>query len=474
MISSAPEGSTHREGGGSTGLVTAVPGGQQPRSPSVLARSAGSTPTIMATGRGGRGSPDRVPGPQPSLVACRPVPGRIVFVTPRFGPAVVGGSEAVSREIAAGLAARGWEVEVLTTCAVDHYSWENELLAGDSREEGVLVRRFPCVQHRSRAGSRAQVAIQDGRVPSRDAQLSWMGWRFTVPGLFHHLLAHGGGYDAVVFSPYLFWTTTVCMPLVAERAVVVPCLHDEAYARLEVLRPVLASPAAVWFLSEPEHRLAHRLGPVAPRHRVTGSGVEVPEAYDPEGFRRRHGLRRPFVLYAGRRETDKGWGWLLRTFAEAVAAGGVQHDLLTVGVGEVEVPRGLQGRVVDLGFVSRAERDDALAAAAAYIQPSLMESFSRTVMEAWLAGTPVLYRHGSEVVAWHCERSGGGLSFADAPGLARLLRRLGERPGEAAEMAEAGRRYVLDSYRWPAVLDRIEASLEEMSGAGGGVAGDAG
>ena len=39
---------------------------------------------------------------------------RIAFVTPRFGAEIVGGAEAVVRDIALGLAGRGWEVRILT------------------------------------------------------------------------------------------------------------------------------------------------------------------------------------------------------------------------------------------------------------------------------------------------------------------------------------------------------------------------
>ncbi len=42
-----------------------------------------------------------------------------------------------------------------------------------------------------------------------------------------------------------------------------PCLHDEPYAYLRSVAAALASAAVVWFLSEPEHQLAHRLAPVA-------------------------------------------------------------------------------------------------------------------------------------------------------------------------------------------------------------------
>src|SRR4029079_3496257 len=58
------------------------------------------------------------------------MPGRLAFVPPRYGTEIVGGSEAVMREAAHGLARRGWDVEVLTTCARDHYTWRNQFEPG--------------------------------------------------------------------------------------------------------------------------------------------------------------------------------------------------------------------------------------------------------------------------------------------------------------------------------------------------------
>lgn len=391
------------------------------------------------------------------------MPGRIAFVPLRYGDMIVGGSEALSREMALGLAGRGWEVEVLTTRVVNHQSMLDELAEGVAVEDGLTVRRFSTQHHWSVPGLAAQRQIQDGVLPPVDAQWTWVSWRFTIPDLFHHLLRHGSGFDAVVFSPYMFWNTTVGMQaLDGTNSVTMPCLHDESYARLSVMRHVTAQAASVWFLSEPEHRLAHRLGPVAEHHTVTGAGVHAPPGYDPDGFRRRHGIDRPFLLYAGRREKDKGWGWLVDTFAGAVAEGLDGVDLVTFGSGEVETPPALQGRVIDLGFVSETDRDDAFAAALAYVQPSKMESFSRTVMEAWLAGTPVLAIAGSEVVEWHCRRSGGGMSFAGAGDLAAAVAGFIREPERAAEMAAQGRRYVLAEYSWPVVLDRLEADLERV------------
>ncbi|MGH9037735.1 MAG: glycosyltransferase family 4 protein, partial [Acidimicrobiia bacterium] len=239
------------------------------------------------------------------------------------------------------------------------------------------------------------------------------------------------------------------------------CLQDEAFATLDIFRPVLASPAQVWFLSEPEHHLAHRLGPVATHH-VTGAGLPVPDAHHPERFRAKYGLSRPFVLFAGRREPLKGWNDLLTGFARAHTALGVDLDLVSFGVGWAAAPREVAGRVIDLGYLPPEDVADAFAAAAAYVQPSPMESFSRTVMEAWLAGTPVVANARSDVVRWHCERSGAGLLYQDGYELAQCLALVADAPQALRDLAAAGRDYVLTHYTWDVALDRMEKALEAL------------
>jgi glycosyltransferase involved in cell wall biosynthesis len=389
--------------------------------------------------------------------------GRLAFVTPRYGVDVVGGSEAVMREAAHGFAARGWDVDLLTTCARDHYTWRNEYPAGATTIDGVVVHRFP-IEPGSATRTRVQIErrIQVGEQPSFAEQLIWLDGLFRVPALFHHLVVHADDYDAVILSPYMWWTTVAGATVVPERTVVIPCLHDEPYARLELLHGVLAEPAALWFLSEPEHELAHRIAPIARRHTVTGAGVDVNADYDVDGFRKRFDLTRPYVLFAGRREHGKGWNWLLDAYRYTISTADLPLDLVTIGVGDVQVPGELAGRVIDLGFLDTADVANAFAAAAAYVQPSSNESFSRTIMEAWLAGTLVLATAQSEVLKWHCERSGAGLVFSDQYELAQCLSFIAAAPDTAQEMAERGRKYVLENYRWDIVLDAMERNLQEL------------
>ena len=68
----------------------------------------------------------------------------------------------------------------------------------------------------------------------------------------------------------------------------------------------------------------------------------------------------------------------------------------------------------------------------------------------------------SDVVTWHCERSGAGITYRDHFELSQALAFVAGAPKAAAELAAAGREYVLQGYGWDTVLDRMEESLETL------------
>jgi glycosyltransferase involved in cell wall biosynthesis len=393
--------------------------------------------------------------------------GRIGIAPARFGPGISGGAEIVLAEMATGLQARGWEVEILTTCARDGYSWRNEIEPGVTTEDGLLVRRFPAVVSTPGAERAAvEQAMQAGIRPSLPEQQRWMNDGVRMPEMYHYLLDHAGDYQTLVFAPYPFWMAFACSQIAPERSVLLTCLHDEPYAYLELFEPVFTGVAGLLFMSEPEHQLAHRIHPGLARHDLVGCSVgSRPDTeYDPDRFRARYGIKDPFVLYLGRREGAKGWPDLMRSFAAATARLNLPLLLVTAGGGDPDVPSELTDRVVDLGFITDQDRDDALAAAVALVQPSRYEAFSRTVMESWLAGTLVIANGSCEVLAWHCERSGAGLTYNDEAELEECLAFVAEAPEAAAAVAAPGRQYVLDNYDRDAVIDRIETALLRWTG----------
>ena len=108
---------------------------------------------------------------------------RIAFVTPRFGADIVGGAEAVARDIALGLVERGWEVEVLTTCAVNPYTWANELPEGPRWKAGSWSAVFQNVLATS-ASKEHWVHGHDLLRPAAplDDQVTWLNALFRTPG----------------------------------------------------------------------------------------------------------------------------------------------------------------------------------------------------------------------------------------------------------------------------------------------------
>jgi glycosyltransferase involved in cell wall biosynthesis len=395
-------------------------------------------------------------------MSASPRPGSIGLVPPRFGDEVIGGAEAVIAEVARGLAERGHSVEVLTTCALDHYTWANHYPEGaEELAENLVVRRFPTETdtpgvHRQRIGNR----ILSGQQVKIDEQQLWVNDSLRVSRLWHHVLDHASAYRALIFAPYMFWTTYAVSQIAPGRSIVMPCLHDEPTARLDIFASMIAGTRGVWFLTDPEAELASRLYQLPSRTAVVGSGIHLPDGYQPGRFTSQMGISRPFVYYAGRREWGKGWTDLLEAFAYLVRHHATDLALVTSGVGEVEAPADVADRVIDVGFVTDEQRNDAMAAAVAYVQPSVMESFSRTVLEAWAAGTPVIANAGSAVVRWHVERSGAGLVYRGIAELSEALRFVAEEPEAASRLAGGGRHYVEEEYRWSDVLDRMEETLE--------------
>jgi glycosyltransferase involved in cell wall biosynthesis len=106
------------------------------------------------------------------------------------------------------------------------------------------------------------------------------------------------------------------------------------------------------------------------------------------------------------------------------------------------------------GYLPEEDKFAVIRQSIALINPSMLESFSYVVMEAWLSGAPVLVPQECAVTAGHVHRCGGGLIYADEVDFVRQIQRLFE-PGLREDMAARGFKYVRTHFRWPDVMDRI-------------------
>ena len=386
---------------------------------------------------------------------------KVAYVVPRYGSSVIGGAELGARMLAEHLVAElGWQVEVFTTCALDHRTWADELPPGTSVEGGVEVHRF-----RSRSGratdfeARSRALLGAPRSVSDSQAQAWLEWQGPVcPDAVEAALASDA--ERLCPYPYLYLPTVDVVRRGGERTVLHPAAHDEAPLHLPCFDEVFARTGALFLQTLSEQALIQRRFPAtsAVRQQVVGLGIdEPPGAEDRTPAPELHPGDRPYLLCLGRVDRLKGSDLLVGWFA----AYKDRHPgpLRLVMAGPVAHTPPAHPDVVVTGPVDEEVKWALLRGSQALVSPSPYESFSLVVLEGWLAGVPVLVNGACGPTVEHCQLSGGGAWFDGFASFEVLLDRLLGDADLRRTLAERGRRYVEERFRWPVLIRRYAGLL---------------
>lgn len=378
---------------------------------------------------------------------------------------MAGGAESLCRSTARALAAAGDDVHVYTTTARDYLTWQPHYAAGTTVDDGVTVHRF-AARHPDPARSAELLrALSLGRGGDR-AEHEWARAQGPVaPGMLRALAGAHRHHEAVALWTYLYGTTQLAMPLVAERSVLVPLAHDEPMFRFALTRGVVKMAAGLAFLTPEERRLVDQMHGIGRRPQaIVGAGLDpAPTMADgaaPADLRRRlPALPRRFVLYLGRVDPAKGIDALVRAH-EAYRRHGGAYGLVLAGrpTGAMHLP----DWVATTGFVDDATRAQLLDAAEVVVLPSPHESLSLVALEAWRAGRPTLANGRSDVLAGQSARSGGGFLYLDALDYRRQLARLSSDGELRAMLGRRGATWVGDGQGWDACVRRWRGLLAQV------------
>jgi glycosyltransferase involved in cell wall biosynthesis len=387
---------------------------------------------------------------------------RVAVVVDRFGAGMTGGAEKLAREVSLRLAGNGHALTVLTTCAEDYVSWANVLPPGESQDGPLRVLRFPTARPRDlQRWEEAMQPILSGRWDAEDEDRVLHEAGPDAPGLLEHLRDHGGEYAAVILFTLLYLPTVAGLPLVWDRAILVPTLHDEIAAHLlSHARAIRLARTVMWNTPE-ERALAERLYDVdGLRGVVAGVGVEPPADVQPDRGRAHFGLERPYLLYAGRIDPDKGCGEMIGHFL-AWAERDPRADLVLCGRAWMRIPE--HPRIHHLGVVSSQQLWHVQSAALATVVPSRLESLSMLALESLACGVPILVPTGSPVLQGHVRRSSAGLVYGDAVQFATAAALLLDRPRTAAALGRNGRAYVAANFTWERIVGLYEQAVAQVA-----------
>jgi len=400
----------------------------------------------------------------PEPAKCDRRAQKIAIVTPRVElQGTVGGAETLLLRYAERLVQQGREVTLLTTCARDHFTWSNELPAGCDRTGPCEIIRFAVDPRDAKVYHQLCLAMARTSSLTPAQEHTWLRNSVHCSDLYAHLRTDGQRYDCILAGPYLFGVVYTAALIHPAKTLLVPCLHDEPFARLALMQTLFHTVHGCLFNSEPEQELAQALYEFPARKgRVVGMGIPDANGRPREEIDRGISGLTPYVLYCGRREGGKGTP-LLCDYMHAFRAR-TERDLKLVftGSGPIEAPAGLYPHILDLGFVSERKKHAVMAGALAFIHPSMLESFGIVLLEAWMAQCPALVRSGSKVLRWHCRRGQGGLWFANYPEFEEALLLLLDKEGLRDALGRAGKQYVTAHYAWPAVEARLLAAIDSI------------
>lgn len=387
---------------------------------------------------------------------------KLAFVIPWYGENISGGAEAELRGLVHHLQDAGVELEVLTTCVKDFRSDWNVDYHHPGIEDcaGIAVRRFPVRKRDTKQFDAINYKFMNRLPVTYEEEKIFMREMVNSPELYCYIREHKAEYELFIFIPYMFGTTFFGAQECMEKAILIPCLHNEPYACMKLFRETFSQIAGMAFLSDPERILAEKLYSVCGNEfSFLGAGVDTQISGDALHFRDRYDIAELFILYAGRKDAGKKVDELIRYFVEFKQRNPSELKLVLIGGGEIEIP---SKDIIDLGFVSAQDKYDAYAAATVFCNPSEMESFSIVIMESWLAEVPVLVNGKCAVTKDFARKANGGLYYESYAEFEGCLRYLLSHREIAGQMGSNGRKYVLANFAWDVIVKKYRSYFEMM------------
>ena len=398
---------------------------------------------------------------------------RVTFVVQRYGIEVNGGAELHCRWIAE-LMNDAWDVSVLSTCAQDYMTWRNTYPAGSVSVNGVRVHRFPVESERdvrkfntiSNKLFRTHHPYQDeltlmktvGPDGSYNEELTWMQAQGPdSPALLAHIENSRDESDIFIFFTYMYATTFLGLQVVSDKSLLVPTAHDEPMIYLSIYKDFFRRPRGFIFNTLEEKEFLVRKFDIDCTYSDTiGVGVQL----DLNGRVSRINLPSHYVVYVGRVDESKGCGQLFDFWDRFKRHNSNNLKLVLVGGLKMKIPS--RDDVVPLGFISEDNKVAAISRARCLIVPSIYESFSKVLLEAWLCGVPVLVNGRCDVLKGQCRRANGGLWYENYDEFEACLKLLVKDRELAAKIAGSGKRYTQSNFDWSTIKGKYIRLVDKI------------
>lgn len=409
---------------------------------------------------------------------------KIAIVVQRYGNEVNGGAELHAKLLAEQLNSL-YELEVLTTTALDYNLWENYYPKGLELINNVSVRRFPTILSTKRQLRKARRGIFSNKkyfkilrffglfdyfdqrlslqTPTEKDVNDWLKKQGPYcPEMITYINQNKDYFDAFIFFTYLYYPTAVGMPIVKAKSIFIPTAHDEKIMFTKPYEQIFSQPAFIMYNTEAEKSLVNdNFENVTQQHDIAGVGIELNTAVgDLETILKKYKLDGPYFIYIGRIDSSKGCAELIRYF-EKYCEMNKQIKLVLVGKNYMDA-RGTD-RIILTGFIQEEEKNALLAACEGLIVPSKHESLSMVALEALAAGKTVIVNSDCKVLTDHIEKSKTGYCFQNYNDFSHKLDlTLKLTLKEKNNISILAKSYVKANYCWKTIIEKFKSAINRI------------
>jgi glycosyltransferase involved in cell wall biosynthesis len=387
---------------------------------------------------------------------------KIAFVVQRYGNEVNGGAEYHCRVLAEHMAAR-YEVDVLTSCAMDYKPWDNYFDEGVENINNVNVHRFKV----EKIKNLVRLKELNERMKKNDESITreWVEEKGPYcPSCIQYLKEHGLEYKAVIFVTFTSYMTIMGLKLGLPNSIFIPTAHDEPIIYFPIYKNVFGLPKAYLYNSIEERDLLYqRFNTEHITSRLTCVGIDEPVFDDACFPQRMLEYKDNYILYLGRVSQGKNFYELNKFFIEYKQRNPSNLKLLVVGKIDNRMNLIYSKDIIYVDFVSEAEKNALLKNAKLLVMPSKFESLSLVILESMMAKRPVLVNGNCAVLKGQCIRSNAGLYYTDYFEFEYGLNYILNNHEAYRQMCEDGYKFVKSVYDWDKVVDNVAGLIEELN-----------
>jgi len=353
------------------------------------------------------------------------------------------------------------KVTIITTQSTNHLTWKNEVKK-DENYNGIRVIRHPVdFEIKPRDVANFTHHLLRGKNHTIEEEVSWIkqiGPYST--NLFNYLKENKKKFDVFVFVGYANPITYFGLPLVKNRAFLIPLVHKEPRLYFKIFNDLFLQPVHIFPNTKAEESIIKKRFSAHAPLCVLGINIDKTKKQSNIDVRKRFNLNSPYIIFIGRTEPYKGIYELINYFNIFIKKNPTKLNLVVIG--EKIFPVKTNKNIKYLGTVSQKEKIALIKNSLFLINPSWYESLSLTLLEAWQQKKPVLVNEECTILKDQILQSSGGLYYETYSEFEKMTKKLLVHKNLRKILGENGHLFYKKNYSELVIKQKLEKIINKF------------